>query len=241
MSHQPAPIWILLHGLLCDADTWADFIGPLSRTGSVLAAKLSGITSLSQAAQTILRQTPGPIVVIGHSMGGRVALEMVRQAPERIRGMVLMNTGYKGLGPDEIDRRRAIVQAARDGGIEAIADDWLAGMIASKTPVNAALMQRMRTMVLRSGVASFAGQIQALIERPDATELLPLITCPTLLMSGTEDRWSPLARHETMARVIPSAELHAIREAGHMAPFEAPAACLEHILEWAMRHELTAP
>lgn len=241
MTHRPAPTWILLHGLLCDADTWADFIGPLSRTSPVLAAKLSGITSLPQAAQTILQQTAGPIIAVGHSMGGRVALEMVRQAPARIVGLVLMNTGYKGLGPDEIGRRQAIVQAAQAGGIEAIVDDWLAGMITSKTPDNAALMQRMRTMVLRSSVASFAGQIQALVERPDATDLLPLITCPTLLMSGTEDRWSPLARHEAMAKVIPSAELHAIREAAHMAPFEAPAACLEHILEWAMRHELTAP
>jgi pimeloyl-ACP methyl ester carboxylesterase len=241
MNPSPAPIWILLHGLLCDADTWADFIGPLSRTAPVLAAKLSGITSLTEAAQTILQRTSGPVVAVGHSMGGRVALEMARQAPDRVRGLVLMDTGYKGLGPDEIDRRRAIVQAAQAGGIEAIADDWLAGMIASKTPGNATLMRRMRTMVLRSSVASFAGQIQALIERPDATNLLPGIGCPVLLMSGAEDRWSPLSRHEAMAKAIPGAELHGIPEAGHMAPFEAPATCLEHILEWAMRHELTAP
>ncbi|MGB6007024.1 alpha/beta fold hydrolase [Castellaniella sp.] len=235
-----SPTWVLLHGLLCDADTWSDFIGPLSRTGPVLAANLSGIASLSQAAADILGRIRGPAIVVGHSMGGRVALEMVRQAPDRIRGLVLMNTGYQGLGAGEIDKRHAIVQAAQAGGIAAIVESWLAGMITADTGNNAVLMQRMRDMVLRSGVESFAGQIQALIERPDAGGLLPRIACPTLLMSGTQDRWSPLSRHEDMARQIPGAELGAIPDAGHMAPFEAPAACLERILDWAARHRLTA-
>jgi pimeloyl-ACP methyl ester carboxylesterase len=113
-------------------------------------------------------------------------------------------------------------------------------MIAPDTIHDAALMQRMRTMVLRSSVTSFAGQIQALIDRPDATELLPRIACPTLLMSGTLDRWSPLSRHQDMARRIPDAELAAIAGAGHMAPFEAADACLASILDWAGRHALTA-
>ncbi|WP_322998986.1 alpha/beta hydrolase [Castellaniella sp.] len=239
-SNAESPAWVLLHGLLCDADTWADFIGPLSRTGSVLAARLSGITSLAQAAEDVLRQIDGPVIIVGHSMGGRVALEMARQAPSRIRGLVLMNTGYKGLGEGELDKRHAIVRAARAGGIAAIAEDWLAGMITADTGRNADLMQRMRDMVLRSTVDSFAGQIQALIERPDASSLLPEIACPTLLMSGALDRWSPLSRHEDMAGRIAGAELRAIPDAGHMAPFEAPEACLEHILDWAARHRPTA-
>jgi len=238
MSNDTMPTWVLLHGLLCDADTWSDFIGPLSRTAPVLAAKLSDIASLPEAAATALACTSGPLIVVGHSMGGRVALEMVRQAPERVRGLVLMNTGYQGLGEGEIAKRRAIVQAARSGGIDAIVDPWLAGMIAPDTERNPALMRRMRTMVLRSSVASFAGQIQSLIERPDATDLLPSVSCPTLLMSGTLDRWSPLSRHEAMAGKIPGAELAAIPEAGHMAPFEAPEACLARILDWARRHVL---
>jgi pimeloyl-ACP methyl ester carboxylesterase len=235
---QAPPTWILLHGLLCDADTWSDFIGPLSRTGHVLAARLSGIGSLPGAAQAVLEQAAGPLVVVGHSMGGRVALEMARQAPERVRGLVLMNTGYRGLGEGEIAKRQAIADAARAGGIAAIADDWLDGMIAPDTRGDAALMARMRAMVLRSTVDSFTGQIQALVERPDAADLLPRIACPALLMSGTHDRWSPLSRHEDMARRIPGAELGAIEGAGHMAPFEAPAACVARILDWAARHRL---
>lgn len=238
--NAPPPAWILLHGLLCDADTWSDFIGPLSRTGPVLAANLSGIASLAQAAEDVLARVRGPVIVVGHSMGGRVALEMVRQAPERVRGLVLMNTGYKGLGEGELEKRHAIVQAAKAGGIAAILEPWLAGMITPDTAGDAGLMRRMRDMVLRSSVASFAGQIQALIERPDAGGLLPGIACPTLLMSGTQDRWSPLSRHEDMARLIPGAELSAIPDAGHMAPFEAPAACLRGILDWAARRHLTA-
>lgn len=238
--NTPTPCWMLLHGLLCDADTWSDFIGPLSRTGPVTAACLSGITSLPDAAHAVLASTNGPLIVVGHSMGGRVALEMVRQAPDRIRGLVLMNTGYQGLGDGELVKRETIVQTARTHGIAGIMENWLAGMVAPRTEQNPVLMQRIRSMVLRSTVASFTGQIQALIARPDASSLLPGIACPTLLMSGTQDRWSPLSRHQAMAGLIPQSECAAIEGAAHMMPFEEPAACLARILSWAGHHALAA-
>jgi len=234
------PTFVLLHGLLCDADTWADFIGPLSRLGHVLAADLSGIDSLPGAAREALARAAGPLIVAGHSMGGRVALEMARQAPERCRALVLMNTGYRGLGEGEAEKRMALVRAARAGGVGAIAEAWLDGMIAPRTRDDAALMARMRAMVLRSTPDSFAGQVQALIGRPDATELLGRIACPVLFMSGTEDRWSPLDRHADMASRVPDAALEAIEGAGHMAPFEAPAACLSAITDWLARRGLAA-
>jgi pimeloyl-ACP methyl ester carboxylesterase len=234
------PTFVLLHGLLCDADTWTNFIGPLSRLGHVLAANLSGIDALPDAARDVLACTAGPLIVVGHSMGGRVALDMARQAPARCRALVLMNTGYRGLGEGETEKRMALVRAARAGGVQAIAEDWLGGMIAPRTRDDAALMARMRAMVLRSTPDSFAGQIQALIERPDATELLGRIACPVLFMSGTEDRWSPLDRHADMASRVPDATLEAIEGAGHMAPFEAPAACLSAITAWLARRRLAA-
>jgi len=235
---DPRPAFVLLHGLLCDAQTWADFIGPLSRLGHVFTADLSGIDTLPGAARDTLARTTGPLIVIGHSMGGRVALEMARLAPHRCRALVLMNTGYQGLGPGETEKRQALVDAARTGGIQAIMEDWLGGMIAPATAHDKALMARMRTMVLRSTPASFAGQIQALVGRPDATALLGEIVCPVLLMSGTEDRWSPLSRHADMAARIPDATLEAIEGAGHMAPFEAPAACVKAITGWLMARGL---
>ncbi|WP_345797731.1 alpha/beta fold hydrolase [Castellaniella sp. MT123] len=232
------PTFVLLHGLLCDADTWSDFIGPLSRLGHVLAADLSSITSLPDAARDVLARTTGPLIVAGHSMGGRIALEMARQAPKRCQALVLMNTGYQGLGNGEAEKRLALVRAARACGIEAIAADWLAGMIAPETRDDEALMHRMRTMILRSTPDSFASQMGALIDRPDATELLSRIDCPVLLMSGTEDRWSPIARHADMADLISDATLEAVTGAGHMAPFEAPAACLSAISGWLSRWAL---
>ena len=239
MNHDH-PTFILLHGLLCDADTWTDFIGPLSRLGHVLAANLSGIGALPDAARDVLARSTGPLIVVGHSMGGRVALEMARQAPARCRALVLMNTGYRGLGDGETEKRMTLVRAARAGGVQAIVEDWLDGMIAPRTRGDAVLMDRMRAMVLRSTPDSFAGQIQALIERPDATELLGRIACPVLFMSGTEDRWSPLDRHADMASRVPDATLEAIEGAGHMAPFEAPAACLSAITAWLARRRLAA-
>ncbi len=239
-SHPSTPTFVLLHGLLCDGQTWAHLVGPLSRLGPVLVARLSGLGSLPGAAAEVLEQATGPLVVVGHSMGGRIALEVARQAPRRCAGLVLMNTGYQGLGEGEAPRRMAQVEAARAGGIEAIVDAWLDGMIAPRTRGNAALMRSMRDMVLRSSVESFAGQIQALIERPDATALLGRIACPTLLMSGEEDRWSPLDRHHEMAARIPGSEVAAIAGAGHMAPFEEPEACTRAILEWLGRRGLAS-
>lgn len=234
------PAIVLLHGLLCDADTWADFIGPLSRLGHVMTANLSGIGSLPEAARDVLASATGPLIVVGHSMGGRVALEMARQAPARCHALVLMNTGYQGLSEGEAEKRMALVRAARSEGVQAIAKDWLDGMIAPRTRSDAALMARMRAMVLRSTPESFAGQIRALIERPDATDLLGRIACPVLFMSGTEDRWSPLDRHADMASRVPDAVLEAVEGAGHMAPFEAPEACLSAIMGWLARRGLVA-
>ncbi|WP_368648676.1 alpha/beta fold hydrolase [Castellaniella ginsengisoli] len=180
----------------------------------------------------------GPLIVAGHSMGGRIALEMARQAPQRCRALILMNTGYQGLGEGETEKRMDLVRTAQAGGIQAIAEPWLDGMIAPRTRNDAALLGRMRAMILRSTPASFAGQIQALIERRDATELLGRLACPVLLMSGTEDRWSPLDRHAEMASRVPDAALEAIEGAGHMAPFEAPATCLSAITRWLARRRL---
>lgn len=233
-----SPTFVLLHGLLCDGQTWAHLIGPLSRFGNVLIPRLSGLRSLPEAASQVLEQTAGPLLVVGHSMGGRIAFEIARQAPERCRALVLMNTGYRGLAEGETPRRLAQVEAAQTGGIAAIVDTWLAGMIAPQTQDDAGLMASMREMVLRSSPDSFAGQIQALIERPDATGLLSRIQCPTLLTSGTEDRWSPLAQHHDMAARIADSEVAAIEGASHMAPFEAPEACTRTILEWLGRRGL---
>ncbi|MER1968265.1 alpha/beta hydrolase [Castellaniella sp. GW247-6E4] len=234
------PTFVLLHGLLCDGQTWSHLAGPLSRLGPVSIPRLSGLSSLPAAAAEVLERTSGPLIVIGHSMGGRIALEIARQAPDRCAGLVLMNTGYEGLGEGETTRRMAQVEAARAGGVGAIVDAWLDGMIAPRTRDDAALMRSMRDMVLRSTPDSFAGQIQALIERPDATALLGRIACPTLLMSGEEDRWSPLDRHHEMASHIPGSEVAAIAAAGHMAPFEEPEACTRAILEWLGRRGLAS-
>ncbi len=239
-ASTPTPTFVLLHGLLCDGQTWSHLGGPLSRLGPVLIPRLSGLDSLPGAAAETLAHTQGPLIVVGHSMGGRIAFEMARQAPGRCAGLVLMNTGYRGLGDGETPRRMAQVEAARAGGIEAIVDAWLDGMIAPRTRDDAALMRSMRDMVLRSSPESFAGQIQALIGRPDATEVLGRIACPTLLMSGEEDSWSPLAQHHDMAARIPDSEVAAIPAAGHMAPFEAPEAVTRTILEWLDRRGLAS-
>jgi pimeloyl-ACP methyl ester carboxylesterase len=114
----------------------------------------------------------------------------------------------------------------------ALAAAWLPPMMGAPPARIAALMPLLTAMVERSTPASFAGQIKALLERPDAEAVLPSIRVPTLLMSGTRDTWSPLEQHREIQRQIPHATLVAIEDAGHMAPIEQPAAVARALREW---------
>lgn len=117
----------------------------------------------------------------------------------------------------------------------AVAAAWLPPMMGSPPARITALMPLLTAMVERSTPESFAGQIKALIERPDAEAVLPSINVPTLLMSGTHDTWSPVEQHRAMQRQIPHATLVAIEDAGHMAPIEQPVAVAAALREWLGR------
>jgi pimeloyl-ACP methyl ester carboxylesterase len=222
---------LLLSGLLCDETIWADIPRRLEDAADSRIISFSGYSSITGMAEHVLADAPERFAVAGHSMGGRVALEVIRLAPQRVLRLALLNTGVHTVRDGEPQSRGRLLRLAHEQGMSALAAEWLPPMMAGGSRTME-LMPRLVAMVERSTSESYAGQINALLNRPEALSVLPTISVPTLLLSGTEDTWSPVSQHETMRRRIPHATLFEIHGAGHMAPFERPDAVALALREW---------
>lgn len=225
------PTVLLLPGLICDAQFWTARAA-LAELAPVKVAEYTGLSSIAAMAQKALSEVDGPLVVIGHSMGGRVALEAMRQAPQRIVGLALLNTGIHTRRPGEGEKRAVMVRLAYEQGMAALADAWVPPMVAPRRADDAQLLAPMKAMVLRATPQQHEHQIRALLDRPDPRDVLPRIACPTLVMVGRQDQWSPLSQHEEIASLIPGAKLVVIEDSGHMSQMEQPAATTAALVNW---------
>jgi len=209
--------------------------GRLADVADVRVISFSGMSTLGAMADRVLSLAPARFAVAGHSMGGRVALEVWRRAPNRVTGLGLLNTGVHPTRESEYESRGVLVRLARTHGMAALAAEWLPPMMGTSPERVAELMPALTAMVMRSTPDSFAGQIEALLARPDARPLLPTIDVPTLLLSGTNDTWSSLSQHADMQRSVPHATLVEIAGAGHMSPLERPDAVSRALRAWLAR------
>jgi pimeloyl-ACP methyl ester carboxylesterase len=226
------PTILLLPGLLCDASIWSGQIEALKPHARVLVADFSQHDSIDAMARSALGMTDGPIVAIGHSMGARVAMQMVHLAPERIARLALIDTGIDSRREGEEAKRQVLVDLAFTQGMEALADRWLPPMLHADRVEDQAQLAPLKSMVMRATPEQHHRQIQALLNRPDLRPRLAGIACPTLVMVGRQDRWSPLAQHEEMAELIPNAELVVIEDSGHMSLLEQPEQVSSALLRW---------
>jgi pimeloyl-ACP methyl ester carboxylesterase len=222
----------LLCGLLCDETIWADVPHRLADVADVHVVSFGGFSSIGAMADQVLAKAPPRFAAAGHSMGGRVALEVWRRAPERIAALALLNTGVHPTRDAEYESRGLLVRLARLHGMAALAAEWLPPMMGASPARVAQVMPTLVAMVQRSTPDSFAGQINALLQRPDARSVLHSINVPTLLLSGTNDTWSSLSQHADMQRSVPHARLVEIAGAGHMAPIERPDAVARALRAW---------
>lgn len=232
------PTLMLLPGLMCDAAVWAPQVAALPAQCVVPAWGLRD--SLSAMAQQVLEEAPTErFSLAGHSMGGRVALEIMRLAPQRVERLALLDTGTHPLpageaGDKERAGRMALLELARTQGMRAMADKWARGMV-HPDQLDTPLFESILDMIERSNPAEFAAQINALLTRPDAGALLPTIQCPTLVLCGREDGWSPPAQHDRMRDAIAGATLSIIEHCGHMCTMEQPQAATEALAAWWRR------
>lgn len=231
------PPLVLVPGLMCDAAAWtplyAHWPDDLSRQVMDPGAR----DSLVSMAKRVLEQAPERFALAGHSMGGRVALEVLRLAPERVDRLALLDTGYLPLahgsaGAQEIAKRHALLQLARERGVRAMAAQWVQGMVHPARLPDRELVETILQMFERRTAETFAAQLQALIHRPDASDVLGGLRVPTLIACGREDSWSTVAQHEAMQRLAPRATLHVIEDAGHMLMMERPQETAAMMLAW---------
>ena len=211
---------LLIPGLLCDGGVWRHVQEALG--GRALVADLSTQASIASMAADCLALAEGPLAVAGHSMGGRVAMEMARMAPDRMERLALLDTGTHPLGRGEAEKRRAAVRRGYEEGMEALAEQWLPGMVHGPNRRDGALMDGLRAMVVSKTPELHERQINALVGRPDASAYIGSIEARTLVVVGAEDAWSPPAQHEEIRDAMPNAVLEVVPDAGHFAQLERP-------------------
>jgi pimeloyl-ACP methyl ester carboxylesterase len=228
---------LLVPGLMCDHTVWDPLLPQLSPLRACTVVDHGQANSLSQMAVQLLQDAPPQFCIAGHSMGARVALEVLRIAPERVAGVALLDTGYLpklsgAAGEEEVRKRMALLHLAQDQGVRAMAHEWVQGMVHPDRLTDADLIERILVMFDRKDATIFAHQLHALIHRPDGSDVLSAIRVPTLILCGRQDFWSPPSQHEAMHRLAPHATLAVIEEAGHMAPMERPDAVAAAMLRW---------
>ena len=231
---------VLVPGLMCDHTVWdpvlpflqADFAGL-----QCIVADHGPSDSLVGMAERILAGAPEYFALAGHSMGARVALEVVRRAPQRVTRIALLDTGHLPLpegeaGQAEAAKRHALLDVARAEGTRAMGQVWVQGMVHPGRLQDTPLVDAILNMFARKSADTFAAQIRALLARPDASPVLQSLRIPTLVGCGRQDSWSPVAQHEAMHQLAPGSVLEVIEEAGHMAPMERPAEVAAMLGRW---------
>ena len=227
---------VMLPGLLCDEAVWRSQMCSMPDAQCVVA-DYGGLSSIAAMARHVLDQLGGErLCVLGHSMGGRVALEMVRLAPERIERIALLDTGYRArasgaAGQAEEEGRFALLKLARARGMSEMGRQWARGMV-HPARVDGPVFEAIVSMIARKSPEVFEAQIRALLDRPDARPVLAALRSPALLLCGRQDAWSPLARHQEMHELVPGSEMAVIEEAGHMTTMEQPAAVNTCLRRW---------
>jgi pimeloyl-ACP methyl ester carboxylesterase len=159
----------------------------------------------------------------------------MRAAPRRITGLALLNTGVHAVRDGEPQSRGRLLRVAYELGMPALAAEWLPPMLGSDAARAAELMPQLRAMIQRFTAVDYAGQVNAMLNRPEVLSVLSSIAVPTLLLSGSDDSWSPISQQQSIRRRIPHATLFEIHGAGHMAPVERPDSVTIALREWLLK------
>jgi len=229
---------LLVPGLMCDHTSWAPMLPYLNPHIAHTTIDHGDADSLVAMAERILENAPAVFDLAGHSMGGRVALEVMRLAPQRVRRLALLGTGYRAkesgeAGAEELRKRQVLLDIARAQGVRAMAVEWVKPMVAPSRLSDLIFVEQIIAMICRKSEDIFKRQIKALIERPDASNVLSHIQIPTLVMAGAFDGWATPAQHQEIADLIPSKPDVAVTgPSGHMMMMEEPQLVAHHFNQW---------
>ena len=232
MAAVEKPHLILIPGLICTSRIWAPQLAALEDLAQITIVDHAKVDSMAALATDILSAAPDRFAVAGHSMGGYAALEIMRQKPERVERLALLSTSARLDGPDVEQRRRDFIRLARRGKYRGMSSMLLPTLVHRDRLYDRALVKIIYEMAKDTGAEGFANQQQAILSRQDSRDILPAITCPTLVLVGMDDERTPVALSEEMASAIPTAEFVTVARCGHLPTLERPSVVGEHLRAW---------
>lgn len=183
-------------------------------------------------ARRVLAAAAPSFALAGLSMGGYCALDIMRRASERVTRLALLDTGARADSPEQLSRRRGLIELAEKGAFKGVTPRLLPLFLHPDRLKDRDLVERMTAMAHRIGKDSFLRQQQAIMARIDSRPHLSRIACPTLLLCGRQDQLTPPALHEEMAALIPEARLTIIEDSGHLSSMEQPRAVSAALRRW---------
>ncbi|MGE5095594.1 MAG: alpha/beta fold hydrolase [Betaproteobacteria bacterium] len=226
------PTVLLLPGLLEDADAFEELIGGTRDVAVTIVADMTRADTIPGLARDALRQAPqGPLLVAGHSMGGYVALEIMRQAPERVARLALLNTHARPDTPESIDNRRRLMALA-DSDFEGVVNTLMPRLMTGEHLQDPVLTGIVAAMAHGVGKEAFKRQESAIIGRIDSRPHLKAIRCPTQVLAARNDAIMPVEILEELANGIPGAKLDVVEDCGHMASIERPPEVTRIMRNW---------
>ncbi|GAB2184303.1 alpha/beta fold hydrolase [Roseibium sp. LAB1] len=223
---------VLLPGMMCDARLYVPQIAALSGRVPIHLAPITERASVEELAADVLDTAPPRFALAGLSMGGIVAMEVLRQSPDRIDRLALLDTNPRAELDEVKARREPQIDKVLSGGLREVMRDELKPNYLANGPSRQFVLDLCMAMALELGPQVFERQSRALQSRPDQQDTLKRVTCPTLVLMGAEDRLCPIDRHELMHQLIESSTLQIIDGAGHLPTLEQPDAVNAALKTW---------
>lgn len=188
--------------------------------------------TIAGMAQRLLASAPDQFLLMGHAMGGFIALEVMRQAPERVKGLVLLATLANGDGPAQTERRMGYIKLVEEGRLEQVAEERIPMLLAPARRSDPALTGQIRAMAQDTGAKIFLRQQRAIMSRIDSRPSLGRIIVPTLILWGDEDGITTMAQQQDLLGGISGSRLEVLKGCGHLSTLEAPNAVNTLLSAW---------
>jgi pimeloyl-ACP methyl ester carboxylesterase len=232
LKMDPIPL-VLIPGLLCTGELWSPQIAGLSDLARITVADHGIADDMAGIARAILAAAPARFALAGLSMGGAIALAIMRQAPERVLKLALLDTTASPDSEDIRNARRFYIDLARSGRFEEITPNYLVKrLIHPDRLADGPLIEVILRMARDTGIEVFIRQESAILHRPDGRPGLGAIRCPTLVIVGDRDVITPLERAREIAGVIPNSRIEIIAACGHLSTLERPGAVTDCLRAW---------
>ncbi len=231
LSARPSVVFV--PGLLCDWQLWQPQLEALAGRADTWVADVTRDDSMAGMAARVLSEAPFQrFALAGLSMGGYVAMEIMRQAPQRVTRLALLDTQARADTAEATERRHALIELTQRGKFSAVPDRLMPLFLHASRLDDPQLVSVVRSMAGNIGAEAFVRQQRAIMNRVDSSASLARVACPTLVLCGEHDLLTPLDRHEEMKQLIPGASLVVVSGSGHLPTIEKPQETSRALAAW---------